>query len=264
MSRLSQFFLGTRKLKEGFGFLLRHPTLWVWVALPWLIAILVLVGIWALFFNNFGDFYEFLFRQMGLAEGTRGEGFWAAVLYSGVWVLKQVVKVFLFLVSMILISFFGFIIYSIAAAPFLDLLAERVGALSGNAELPSFSFGRLFRSVKQSISVELKKAALFLAIPILLWVLNFIPVIGNVFYLVLTCFFGMWALGLSCVDYAMGHQLLPFAQRLRFCRRHKFALAGFGLPFLIPFAPLLLQAPMVVGGTLLYFDLKSTPDILKN
>lgn len=263
MSRLSQFFLGVRKLREGFGFLMRHPALWLWVALPWLIAILVLVGIWALFFNHFGDFYEFLFRQMGLAEGTRGGGFWAALLFSGVWVLKQVVKVFLFLVSLILISFFGFIIYSIVAAPFLDLLAEKTGALNGSAELPPFSFRRLFKSVKQSLGVELKKAALFLAIPILLWVLNFIPAVGNFLYLAFICFFGMWALGLSCVDYTMGHHFLPFAQRLRFCRRHKFALAGFGLPFLIPFAPLLLQAPMVVGGTLLYLDLKSTLEILK-
>lgn len=263
MSRLSQFWLGARKLREGFGFLFRHPTLWLWVALPWLIAILMLVGIWALFFNHFGDFYEFLFRQMGLETLARGEGFWAALIFGVLWILKQIVKVFLFLVSLILISFAGFIVYSIAAAPFLDLLAEKVGALSGNAEAPPFSFRRLAKSIRQSIGVELKKAALFLAIPILLWVLNFIPVAGNILYLALTCFFGMWALGLSCVDYAMGHQLLPFAQRLSFCRRHKFALMGFGIPFLIPFAPLLLQAPMVVGGTLLCFDLKSTPNILK-
>lgn len=263
MSRLSQFWLGTRKLREGFGFLFRHPTLWPWVALPWLIAILVLVGIWALFFNNFSDFYEFLFRQMGLETLTRGEGFWAALIFGVLWILKQIVKVFLFLVSLILISFFGFIVYSIAAAPFLDLLAEKVELLAENIEPPPFSLGRLDKSIRQSVGVELKKAGLFLAIPILLWALNFIPVLGNLLYLGLTCFFGMWALGLSCVDYAMGHQLLPFSQRLSFCRRHKFALTGFGLPFLIPFAPLLLQAPMVVGGTLLYFDLKGTPDILK-
>lgn len=263
MSRLSQFFLGVRKLREGFGFLMRHPALWLWVALPWLIAILVLVGIWALFFNHFSDFYEFLFRQMGLAELTRGGGFLAALLYGGLWILKQVVKVFLFLVSLILISFAGFIVYSIAAAPFLDLLAEKVGALSKNAEPPPFSFRRLFKGIQQSLGVELKKAALFLAIPILLWVLNFIPAVGNFLYLAFVCFFGMWALGMSCVDYPMGHQLLPFTERLRFCRRHKFALAGFGLSFLIPFAPLLFQAPMVVGGTLLYLDLKSTPEILK-
>lgn len=257
MSRVSQFTLGLKKLFEGFGFLLRTPKLWVWTLIPWVIAFILLIVSWEFFTHHYTDFYHLLASKMGLESLSNDKGFWAAFVYAGLWVLKQMLKVLLFLVGLILVSLFGFLVYCIAAAPFLDLLAEKVSLLSAGKEPPPFQWERFLKSMGQCVAVELKKAALFLTLPLLLWFLNFIPVVGSFLFLLLTCFFGMWVLGLSCVDYPMGHQLIPFGQRLKFALKFKFALIGFGLPFLIPFAPLFLQAPMVVGGTLLYHALQA-------
>lgn len=256
MSRVSQFTLGLKKLFEGFGFLLRTPKLWFWTFLPWAIAMILLIVSWELFMHHYNDFYHLLASKMGLETLTREHGFWAALIYAGLWILKQILKVLLFLVGLILISLISFLVYCVAAAPFLDLLAEKVSLLSEGKEPPPFQWKRFLKSMGQSVAVELKKALLFLTLPILLWFLNFIPIAGSFLFLLLTCLFGMWVLGLSCVDYPMGHQLIPFRARLKFALKFKFALIGFGLPFLIPFAPLFLQAPMVVGGTLLYHELQ--------
>lgn len=259
MSRVSQFLLGAQKLKEGFGFLFRHPRLWIWALVPFCIALAVVVIAWGLFTQHYPDFYAWLASKMGLTELVRGAGFWEALIFGGLWVLKQILKILLFLVGLILVSLAGFLIHSVIAAPFLDILAEKVTLLATGKGAPPFQWRRFWKSVGQSIVVELKKALLFLLLPCLFWFLNFIPVAGNVLFLLLTCVAGMWGLGMACSDYPMGHQLIPFLERLRFARRFKFALIGLGLPFLVPFAPLFLQPPMVVGGTLLYHALKITP-----
>lgn len=256
MSRISGFLSGFRHIWKGFGFLFAHPTLWIWVFIPWAIAILILAASWGLFVYYYPDFYQFLLSQIGLGEMVRNEGFWAALAYAGLWTLKQILKLFIFLLGLILLSIAAFAAYLILSAPFLDLLAEKVTLLAQGVEAPPFQWGRFFKSVGQTIVVESKKAALFILFPILLAVLNLIPIAGGFLYILSTFLFGMWMLGFVSVDYPMGHQLMPFKERLQMARKNKYALIGFGVPFLIPFAPLLLQAPMVVGGTLLYHSLR--------
>lgn len=263
MSRISQFSLGFKKLLQGFGFLFKHPKLWTWVLLPCGIGFLFFAVSWGLFVNSFSDVYNYLLGWFGLETLVKGEGFWEQAAFGGFWLLKQILKPFLFLLGVILLSVLSYLLYLIAAEPFLDLLAEKTTAIVKQTEPPPFQGRRLFKSIGQSLFVALQKVGLFLAIPILLWILNLIPVFGNFLYVVLTFLFEMWVLGFTTVEYPMSQEFWTFRQRLRFGKKFKYALAGLGLPFLIPFAPLLLQAPMVVGGTLLYRELlaQSEPHI---
>lgn len=255
MSRISDFFSGASHLLKGFRFLFAHPSLWVWALIPWALSVLILAVSWGFFIHTYPDFYQFLLAHIGLGESVRQEGFWDALAFAGFWTLKQILKLFLFLLGLTLLSIVAFVLYLILSAPFCDLLAEKVTKLSQGIEAAPSKEGRFFKSILQTIGVESKKAVLFLIFPILFSLLALIPVIGGFIYVVLTFSFGMWALGFISIDYPMGHKRMPFKERLQWARKNKFALIGFGLPFLIPFAPLLLQAPMVVGGTLLYHDL---------
>lgn len=258
MSRVSQFLLGLQFLPKGFGFLARHPSLWIWVLIPWLLGILILALSWGFFVHIYPGFYQFFLAHVGLQELVRSEGFWATLAFAGLWVLKQILKILIFLLGLILLSLLSFLVTLILAAPLLDLLAEKVGTLAqGLIPLP-FAWGRFIKNVGKTMVVEGQKAALFLICPIPLLLLNFIPAVGGFLYTILTCLFGMWALGFVSIDYPMGHQLFDFKRRFQFARTFKYSLFGFGLPFLIPFAPLLLQALMVVGGTLLYHRLNES------
>ena len=255
MSRISQFFLGLRQLFRGFGFLTKHPTLWPWVFIPFLISILLLALSWGLFIHYYPGFYQFLVTHVGLQTLPEAYGFWATLGYAALWVLKQILKLFLFLLGLIFLSLITFLIYLIVASPFFDILSEKVSTLAKGEEPLPFEWKHFFKSMGRTMLVETQKATLFLVVPLVLLVLNLIPAVGGFLYALATSLFGMWALGFISVDFPMGLKLLPFKQRFRFARHHKYSLIGFGVLFLIPFAPLLLQAAMVVGGTLLYHEL---------
>jgi uncharacterized protein involved in cysteine biosynthesis len=66
----------------------------------------------------------------------------------------------------------------------------------------------------------------------------------------------MWDLGFTYVDYPMGRMQMSFKDRLKFAWDKKFALIGFGSIFVIPFASFFVIAPMTVGGTLMFSELK--------
>lgn len=255
MSRISDFFSGASYLLKGFRFLFAHPSLWVWVFIPWTLSILILAVSWGLFVNTYPDFYQFLLTHVGLGQLPATEGFWATFAYAGLWTVKQILNLFVFLLGLILLSVLAFVVYLILSAPFCDVLAEKVTTLSQGVESPPFQWKHLLKNVGQTIVIESKKALMFLCFPLFFLFLNWIPVAGPPLYITATFLFGIWTLGFVSIDYAMGHKMMSFKARLQIARKNKYALIGFGLPFLIPFAPLLLQAPMVIGGTLLYHQL---------
>lgn len=259
MSSLSQFSLGVRKLFTGFGFLFRHPKLLPWVLLPWLLGFVFFVISWSWLVGSFGGVYETLLGWFGLDVLTKGEGFWGQAAFGALWLIKQLLKPFLFLAGVIVVSLTTYLFYLIAAEPFLDLLAEKVTEMATQKPAAPFQWRRFFKGLGQSLLAAAQKVALFLAVPVVLWVLNFLPVFGNFLYVVLTFLFEMWVLGFTTIEYPMSQSLWNFRRRLAFGWRFKSALAGLGLPFLIPFAPLLFQAPMVVGGTLLYHEIYTNP-----
>lgn len=268
MSRISQFLLGLKQLGDGFAFLGSHKKLWPWVLIPSLLGLTLLFVSWTLFIHYFQDLTHFLLQLLGFDHWTstfQGSS-WLAVwiikpiLWFLKWLLQILMNLLVFILGLLVTSLFSFLIYLIVAAPFLDLLAEKTTFYYKGEEPPSFQWKQFLKTILQTIAVEAQKAFLFLLVPLVFWVINFIPGVGVILYLLLTYLFGMWGLAFLTVDYPMGHQGIPFKERLLFAWKHKLALLGFGTPFLIPFAPLLLQAPMVVGGTLLYHKLKeATP-----
>ena len=142
----------------------------------------------------------------------------------------------------------------IVAAPFNDALSERVETILTNEEPPPFTMKKFIGDMLRIIKIESIKAAILLAIPVLLFILNFIPVIGGPIYIFLTLVFGAWDVGFAFADLPMGRKVVPLRGRWEFAKKNKWALMGFGAGFIIPFFTLVFAAPMVVGGTLLYVE----------
>ena len=110
------------------------------------------------------------------------------------------------------------------------------------------------------IKIESIKAIVLLVIPLVLFVLNIIPVVGAPIYVALTLIFGAWDLGFSYADLPMGRKITPLSERWRFAKENKWMLTGLGIGFAIPFFSLVFAAPLVVGGTLLYVDRECPPN----
>lgn len=264
MSRFSQWRLGFVTLWEGFGFLWRHKALWIWALLPFTLSLLILFAGFGVGFHYFDvliaklPFYLWL-DQIWAETIQPASTLLQIILIPLFWILKYLIVIpVVFLVGLVLLTLLCFFVYLIISAPFSDLLAEKTTFLYRGESPPPFSWGRLMRGLRQTIGVELKKIVLLTAVPLVLAFLILIPMIGLPLYLLLTVLLEMWVLGFSMIDYPMSHLQLPFGERLAIARRNKLPLIGFGFPLLIPLAPLLLQAPMVIGGTILFHKLRTS------
>ena len=121
-------------------------------------------------------------------------------------------------------------------------------------EEPPFTIRKFLRDLWRTIKVESLKGSILIAIPVVLFVFSFIPVIGAPLYVTLTFIFGAWDLGFSYADLPFGRKAMPFSVRWDFARKERWTLVGLGAGFIIPFFALVFAPPMVVGGTLLYLD----------
>lgn len=262
MSQFSQIKLGWQTFWEGLSFLRRHKSLWLWAALPFTLSVLILFVGFGLGFHYFDTLIAKIPYYLWLDQVWAGTIEPASLLLKIILVplfliLKYLIVIpIVFLLGMVLMTLLCFFVYLVLAAPFSDLLAEKTTYLFRGEEPPAFTLGRLIKGIVQTVIVELRKVFLMILFPLLFFVLHFVPIVGSILYLILISIFGMWVLGLAMVDYPMSHQMLSYKERLDFARQHKFSLIGFGFPFLIPLVPLLLQTPMVVGGTILFHKLK--------
>ena len=256
MSRREQFRLGLSSLKSGFTFFLKHPKLWFYALLPFVLSVILFASLFGLFLQSFGDVYQWFLHWIGPLTLEHPVNFWMKIANGALWFVNQLFKLFLFLLGLILLSLATYVIQMILASPFNDIISERVEILQANYEPPVFQWSQLAKNLTRTVVTELQKTLFFLSVPLMLLVVNLVPIVGGFAYSILVVFFGLWNIGFGYVDYPLSRRQIGIRARLQFALRHKYALLGLGLPFFIPFAPLFFQSPLVIGGTLLYLRLQ--------
>ncbi len=254
MALIKDFIAGVHFLFRGFRYLFAHPRLWPWAILPTLLGLLLMGAMLGLFIHYYGDVYGWLSDHLGHITIADPDTWYWVALDGLLWVLDKFFQLLVILISIILLLIVGYAAALVIAAPFNDALSERVETLVTGREPPPFSWKKFVGDLLRILKIESIKAAILIAIPIVLFVLNFIPVVGAPLYVALTFFFGCWDLGFSFADLPMGRKVMPLGERWRFAKRQRWALVGLGVGFLIPFFSLLFAAPLTVGGTLLYLD----------
>ena len=252
MSRTKDFIKGFACLFRGFGFLAANPRLWLWAIVPTLINFILFCVMIAVFIHYYGAVYGWLSAHLGHI-GIENAGTWYLhVLNALLWTLNALFQLLIILLSLMILLIISYALGLIIAAPFNDALSERVEILVTGIEPPEFSWKKFLGDLVRTIRIEAIKAGILILIPIVLFILSFIPVIGGGLYVIATFFFGAWDLGFTFADLPMGRRVLPFKDRVAFAKTNKWSLIGLGSGFVIPFFALLFNAPMVVGGTLLY------------
>ena len=256
MSRIKDFFDGTGHLMRGFGFLASRPKLWPWAILPTLINFLLLVAMIVVLIHYFGDIHAWLSGVVGSLDIENPTAWYWHIVDGIFWVLNLLLKLLIFIVGLIISLVVAYGLSFVVAGPFNDILSERVEIMVTGIEPPPFTLKRFVWEIARTIRVETVKAIILIAIPAVLFILNIIPVVGGILYIVLTCMFGAWDMGFSYAELPLGRRAASFKERVAFGRAHRWALMGLGIGFIIPFFALLFAAPMAVGGTLLYLDRK--------
>ncbi len=250
---MTSFFKGLADVKRGLVYLFKTRSLYKFVVIPFIVNLLIFALLGYLLSVFYGPLYEHAAGYLSGLETTQ-TGWLATILSGFLWMLKGLLRILLGLFLMGALVIGMVFISQIINSPIYDLLSEAVEKREKGIEDLPFSIRKILREAGPMILLEIKKMAFFLLVPLVLFLLNFIPVVGTLLYILLANLFAAWAMGYNFVAYPMGRRVIPFKTQIGFASSHKARLMGFGLPLLIPFFNLLLAPAFVVGGTLIYLD----------
>jgi len=152
------------------------------------------------------------------------------------------------------------ILFMLMAAVFNDLISERVEGIVGTWEPRRFDIKFLLRDLGYTLVLELMRlwVKVRLLLPLLI-VTYFIPVIGQLVYMVVGGYFLAKYLGMDYVDWTLARRGYSWRERFQFAKQHKWALVGFGsamvLALMIPLGFVAAWPGAVAGGTILCVSL---------
>jgi CysZ protein len=225
---------GAWHVPAGFAYLVRHPRLWPFAALPAALACLLV----------------FLGAVLGVFLGR-----WVETALSPapgrvpVW-LDLLLSLLLWTAAVGAGIFLGLGIALLLAAPLLDQLSRQVEAQAGGTG------GESGRGLRWEIGQSLRGALYFLVAAPGVFVLGFIPVVGPL----LSVMWGARAVAFQMTDPALTRRGLSFREKRRWHREWLPESQGFGLAgmlgLLVPFANFVLAPALVAGGTLLVLSLE--------
>ncbi len=227
-------------------FILKHPRLYKFVIIPFLINALVFTL--AVYFGL--DF----FNETVVGLIPQGEAWYWLTLYYVLWVVAV-------LATAVLVFFTFTVVGNLIASPFNDLLSERTEeSLVGQKHEEPFSMRAFLIDARRTLWEESKKMLAFLLCMGLLLLLNFIPGIGSLIYSCLAILLTLFFLSVEYTGYVFGRKRGTFKDQRRFISSRKFLMLGFSTGILailaIPFLQFLCIPVGVVGATQIWFDVE--------
>ncbi|MFC7385760.1 EI24 domain-containing protein [Sphaerisporangium rhizosphaerae] len=232
---------GVKYFFQGLGWVARHPGQWVFGLIPALIALVLYVVALVLLGTYAGDL---------AAWATPFADDWEPALRGTVRTLLGIVVFALGLV----LSVITFTAATLAIGePFYEKLSERVehemGGVDKTADIP------LWRSIIRSVRDSLITLAYVLMFTIPLFVLGFVPVVGQTVVPVLGAAVSGFFLSVELTALAMERRGFGRKQRFALLRADRAAALGFGvvvfLIFLIPLGAVVAMPAAVAGATIL-------------
>jgi CysZ protein len=241
---LTAFSRGFFSPFRSLGFLRKHPALLRFVAIPFLINLVVFSGVVYLGMAFFND------TVVRMIPG--GEAWYWAILTYLVWFLAV-------LVTSVLVFFVFTLVGNLIASPFNDILSERVeGIVAGQSHEGAFSLRLFFPEAKRALALEFKKIAVFLGGMALLLTLNLIPGLGQILYAVASFLFTLFFLVVEYLGFVLGRKGWSFKEQRRYIFARKFLMLGFGSGvfclLIIPFVQLLCIPLAVIAATILWCE----------
>jgi CysZ protein len=143
---------------------------------------------------------------------------------------------------------------NIVGQPFFEIISDRIEKERGNAPAGDPDW---WRNLPSATAESIVTFSVYLCCVVPLFVLSFIPVVGQFVIPVIGAIVSGWFLSLEILQIPLERRGHDLGGRVRFHRdaRHKHEVLGFGIAafllFLIPLANVIAMPGAIVGGTLL-------------
>lgn len=237
----SEFFTGARLLGRGFGMYATNPRLLLLGLIPAVISLLlVTAGLVALIFflDEFAELVTWFADDW--ASTPRRIMRWTA--QAAILVTAGVVAIFTYTALTLIIG-----------DPFYEVISKRVeereGGKAGDVDVP------WHRSLRWNAADSVRLLLLSLTLSVPLFLLGFIPVVGQTVVPVLNATVGGWLLAVELTGIPFNRRGLRLADRRRVLRGNRTLALGFGIPvfllMLVPFVGVFVIPAAVAGSTLL-------------
>lgn len=184
-----------------------------------------------------------------LGADVPGAAFWLEALHVFLMILTFILVLF---ICYLLFTVFG----SLLTAPFNEEISQRVEEIVTNNAFPHKP--GFWVDAYASIKGEVQKITLYLFILFILFLFNFVPIIGSVFSTVFGLLFTFYYNALDFLDYPLTRRLASFRHKLRTTQKGGMVSYGFGcMAFLMMFIPVVnvfMKPILVAAGTSLYYE----------
>jgi CysZ protein len=236
-----EFFAGVGLLGRGFAMYGTNPGLFLLGILPALIAGILIIGVFVVLLLFIGDVSSAVtWFAKGWPSGERD----GIRLIAGIAVLG--------ISGLVAIVTFTSVTLAIGD-PFYEKISEKVeqrmGGLPNPVKLPFWS--ELARGLGES--VRMIGISAMIGIP--LFLLGFIPVVGQTVVPAIGALFGGWFLAVELVGVPFARRGLRLRDRRRVLKQNRPLAVGFGaavfLCFLVPLGAVIVTPAAVAGGTML-------------
>lgn len=203
--------------------------------------------------------YAFVF-YLGYSFLIANIGKWIGADQSEVSFLIHALNLVLMILGCILILFICYLLFTVfgglVTAPFNEEISQRVEEIvTGKTNQHKLGF---WEDAYASIIGEIQKITFYLGVLFLLFLLDFIPAIGNAAAITLGTLFSFYYNALDFMDYPLTRQRAIFRQKLKVTHKGGMVSYGFGcMAFIMMFLPVLnvfMKPILVAAGTSLFYE----------
>lgn len=233
------FVLGFFSLLNAFRFVSKNPSLYKYIAIPFIINIVVFCGSVYWGFGLFGDLV----------------GQYLAPYDTWYWhIVAAAVKLLAALITLVVVFFTFTVVGNLIAAPFNDLLSEKTEELlTGRLNEEPFSIRQVLVDLWRVMKDEVRKMSIFIVLMILILGFNLLPGVGSALYALCSVVVTVFFLIVEYTGYVFSRKHLGFKEQRQFIFANKMSTLGFGLAVMcmlfIPFIQFCTIPLAVVAAT---------------
>jgi len=233
------FFDGLFSVWMAFRFVISHPKLYKYVAIPFIINVVVFSV--AVYWG-----FDFFTEVSGQYFSPQDAWYWQIV--------AVVVKFLAGLITLVVVFFAFTVVGNLIAAPFNDVLSQRTEQiLTGTLIDEPFSMAQIMKDLWRVIQDELRKMSIFVVLMIVALLFNFLPGVGSFIYAVLSVGLTLYFLIIEYTGYVFGRKHLGFKDQRIFISRNRLGTLGFAVAVMgmlcIPFVQFFTIPIAVVAAT---------------
>ncbi len=233
-------FSGAIYIPRAIRLLLRRPGLWLYCIAPIIIASILGVG------------------AIAVVLGPIAHWLLPTGIFTGPWYMDMLVVV---VISIIITAsiFFTFALANLIAGPFNEILSQRVEELVRHStDATEFAWKTFWTDSWRAIKEESKTFIVLGSVQLLVLLLNLIPGIGSVVYMIVNVPLVGLLMAYEYLDLPLSRHGSGFKDKVKYIRQQPIRHLGFGwvcaLLMFVPVLNILFLPVCVIAGTLLYCD----------